>query len=82
MLDLSWNTLILKQIGYNKWITEKDVFSVSDADEDVFSDSDASTPNRSRTYDLLVTSPDALPLSYKVTNATKLGSCDKHPAYC
>ena len=32
VLDLSWNTLILKQIGYNKWITERDVFSVSDAD--------------------------------------------------
>ena len=35
--------------------------------------------------DLLVTSPDALPLSHRrVVGAkvTKLGSCDKHHAYC
>ena len=44
-----------------------------------------SSPNRSRTYDLLVTSPDALPLSYRRlmgAKAIKLGSCDKRPAYC
>ena len=44
-----------------------------------------STPNRSRTYDLLVTSPDALQLSYRRlvgAKAIKLGSCDKRPAYC
>lgn len=41
-----------------------------------------STPNRSRTYDLLVISPDALPLSYwretrGSLEAAKLVSCDK-----
>ena len=44
-----------------------------------------SSPNRSRTNDLLVTSPDALPLSYRRlagAKATKPGSCDKNPAYC
>ena len=38
----------------------------------------------SRTYDPLVTCPDALPLSYRRfvgAKATKLDSCDKHPAY-
>ena len=42
-------------------------------------------PVGGRTYDILVTSPDPLPLSYRGhvrTNVTKLGSCDKHPAYC
>ena len=49
------------------------------------SEKNPSSPNRSRTYDLLVTSPDALPLSYRRlvgAKANKLGSCDKHPAYC
>ena len=35
----------------------------------------------SRTYDLLVTSPDSVPLSYwrlMRAKANKLGSCDKH----
>ena len=35
----------------------------------------------SRTYDLLVTSPDSVPLSYwrlVSAKANKLGSCDKH----
>ena len=44
-----------------------------------------SSPNRSRTYDLPITSSDTLPLSYRIlvgAKATKLGSCDKHPAYC
>ena len=44
-----------------------------------------SSPNRSRTYDLPITSSDALPLSYRRVvgaKAIKLGSCDKHPAYC
>ena len=44
-----------------------------------------SSPNRSRTYDFLVTSPDALPLSYRRlvrAKAIKLGPCDKCPAYC
>ena len=41
--------------------------------------------NRSRTYEVLVTGPDALPLSHRRlvgTEATKLGSCDKHPVHC
>ena len=40
-----------------------------------------STSIRSGTYDLVVTSSDALPLSYmRLVGAkvTKLGSCDKH----
>ena len=44
-----------------------------------------SSPNRSQTYDLPITSLDALPLSYRRlvgAKANKLGSCDKHPAYC
>ena len=43
------------------------------------------SPNRSRTYKVLVTGPDALPLSYRRlvgAKASKLGSCDKHPANC
>ena len=42
-----------------------------------------SSPNRSRTYDLQITSSDALPLSYRRlvgAKAIKLGSCDKHTA--
>ena len=45
----------------------------------------SSSPNRSRTYDLPITSSDALPLSYRRLvgdKAIKLGSWDKHPAYC
>ena len=41
-----------------------------------------SSPNRSRTYDLPITSSDALPLSYRRlvgAKAIKLGSWDKHP---
>ena len=52
----------LKRLGQKSFI-EKDVFSVkdtSDSEETV-----PSTPNRRRTYDLLVTSPDAQPLSYR-----------------
>ena len=44
-----------------------------------------SSPNRSRTYDLPITSSDALPLSYRRlvgAKVIKLGSWDKHPAYC
>ena len=40
-----------------------------------------SSPNKSRTYDLLVTSADALPLSYRgfveAIKATKRGSCEE-----
>ena len=49
------------------------------------SEKNPSSPNRSRTYDLQVTSPDALPLSYRRlvgAKAIKRGSCDKRPAYC
>ena len=44
-----------------------------------------SSPNRSRSYDLPITGSDALPLSYRRlvgAKTIKLGSCDKHPAYC
>ena len=43
-----------------------------------------SSPNRSRTYDLPITSSDALPLGYRLVGAKaiKLGSWGKHPAYC
>ena len=44
-----------------------------------------SSPNRSRTYDLPITSLDAPPPSYRRltgAKAIKLGSRDKHPAYC
>ena len=43
------------------------------------------SPNRSRTYEVLVTGPDTLALSYRRlvgTKATKLGSRDKHPVHC
>ena len=43
-----------------------------------------SSPN-SRTYNFPITSLDALPLSYRRlvgAKAIKLGSWDKHPAYC
>ena len=41
--------------------------------------------NRRITYHCLVTSPDTLPRSNRRlmgAEANKLGSCDKHPAYC
>ena len=44
-----------------------------------------STPIRSQTKDLRITSSDALPLSYRRlvgAKAIKLGTWDKHPAYC
>ena len=44
-----------------------------------------SAPSRSRTYDLPITSSDALLLSYRrlvVAGPLNYGSCDKHPAYC
>ena len=52
----------LKRLGRKSFI-EKDFFSVTDT-----SDSEETVPStlgRRRTYDLLVTSPDALPLSYR-----------------
>ena len=50
-----------------------------------YSEKNPSAPIRSRTYDLPITSSDALPLSYRRlvgAKAIKLGSWDKHPAYC
>ena len=50
-----------------------------------YSEKNPSAPIRSRTLDLPITSSDALPLSYRRlvgAKAIKLGSCDKHPAYC
>ena len=44
-----------------------------------------SAPIRSPTYDLPITSSDALPLSYRRlvgAEAIEIGSWDKHPAYC
>ena len=44
-----------------------------------------STPIRRQTWDLPITNSDALPLSYRGlvgAKAIKLGSWDKHPAYC
>ena len=44
-----------------------------------------STLNRSGTYDFLDTNPDAIPMIYRglvSSKVIKLGSCDKHTAYC
>ena len=62
--------------------SEKEHFSVTDTGS---LEENPGTCNRSRTYDLLVTSPDALLLSYRRLmgiKAIKLGSCDKHSADC
>ena len=53
---------ILKRLGQKSFI-EKDVFSVNDTSDS--EETVPSTPNRRRTYDLLVTSPDAQPLTYR-----------------
>ena len=50
-----------------------------------YSEKNPTAPIRSRTKDLPITSSDALPLSYRRpvgAKAIKLGSWDKHPAYC
>ena len=67
----------------HKQTSENDIFqSVTQA----YSEKEIpSSSNRSRTYDLPITSSDALTLSYRRlvgALAIKLGSCDKHPAYC
>ena len=63
----------LKRLGQKSFI-EKDVFSVNDTSDS--EETVPSTPNRRRTYGLLVTSPDAQPLSYRrlvrAANATLL----------
>ena len=53
---------ILKRLGQKSFI-EKDVFSVNDTSDS--EETVPSTPNRRRTYDLLVTSPDAQSPSYR-----------------
>ena len=68
-------------LSFSREIYEKAVSSVSDTG----GSKELRTPNRRPTYDLLVTSPDALPLSYRRlmgAKATKLGLSDKHPAWC
>ena len=70
-------------VNFEPLNTRERCFSVSDmgGSEEIFQ----ILPIRSRPYDPLVTCPDALPLSYRGpegAKATKLGSCDKHPAYC
>ena len=63
----------LKRLGQKSFI-EKDVFSVNDTSDS--EETVPSTPNRRRTYDLQVTSPDAQPLTYRrlvrAANATLL----------
>ena len=49
-------------VNFKPGIYEKDVYSVGDTGD---SEKNPSSPNRSRTYDLLFTNPDALPLSYR-----------------
>ena len=62
-------------------IFEKYFFLVSDTVGS--EEKNPSTPNRRRTYDLLVTSSDVLSYRRFVEAKTiKLGSSDKHPAYC
>ena len=59
------------------------VSSISDTGDS--EEKNPSSSNRSGTYDLLVTSPDALPLGYRRlvgAKVIKLGPCDKRPAYC
>ena len=65
-------------------LSGEDCCSVSDTDG---SYKNSSTPRIGveRTYKVLVTSPDVLPLSYRRlvgAKATKLGSRDEHPAHC
>ena len=52
----------LSSLGQKSFI-EKDVFSVNDTSDS--EETVSSTSSRRRTYDLLVTSPDAQPLSYR-----------------
>ena len=59
-------------------------FAVSDTDN-YLEKENLSSSNRRWNYDHLITSSDALPLSYRRlvgAKAIKLGSWDKHPAYC
>ena len=55
-------------------------FSVSD--KGILGKRNPSSPNRSRTYDLPISSSNALPLSYRrLVGASLLGSRDKRPEY-
>ena len=58
-------------------------FLISDTGD--LEEKNPSSPNRSRTYDPFVTSPDALPLIDRRlvrAEAIKLGQCDKDTTYC
>ena len=62
-------------------IVWEDDFSV--IDPALYAKKTPRTPDRRRTYGILITSPDALPLSYRIffeARDTKLGLSDKHPA--
>ena len=74
-------SIVSKQIREDLVRAPYHPYSVGDTGD---SEKNPSSPNRSRTYDLLVSSPDALPLSYRRlvgAKAIKLGSCDKRLAY-
>ena len=62
-------------------IVWEDDFSV--IDPALYAKKTPRTPDRRRTYGILLTIPDALPLSYRIffeARDTKLGLSDKHPA--
>ena len=59
MLEIKQTLLSLGE----KYFIEKDVFSVNDTSDS--EETNPSTSSRRRTYDLLVTSPDAQPLNYR-----------------
>ena len=67
------------------WKREWCISSVSDTGKIGKRKSEFSQQESNLQYDLLITSSGALPLSYRRLvggKAIKLGSCDKHPAYC
>ena len=66
---------VIYMCTFKLMVIEKDIFSVSHTDSS--SERNLSVPNRSRTHNLLVARPDALPLSHRRlmrAKATKLGS--------
>ena len=74
---------MLQLVGDNIRVLRMMYYSVSDTG--ILEKGNPSAPIRSQTYDLPITSSDALPLSYRRrvgAKAIKLGSWDKHPAYC
>ena len=54
-------------------------YSISDTDDS--EEKNPSSPNKSRIYDLLVTSPDALPLSYRRLAGERKEKEEKKEAY-